>query len=272
MCSTDTLKGEAQNWWVNVINQGAPTTWSKFVKVFYKRYFPESARLQKVREFANLQQGDMTVNEYAAKFNSLIRFAQRIVQRERYRSLKFDEGLRDNIKSRVDTHQLRTFAQVQDVALIAERDIDKYKKDQQGKRPFDNKGNGQGSFKKPFTKGSGSRSQASDKSHLLCSICNRYHKGVCYQTMMCNVCRQKGHIAKFCPQVRSQHSGGTNPDMRGKCFECGQLGHFARECPMKQQGISSMASTVARSGPNVNKGKGVEQRQGRSFQLTPCNV
>ena len=55
MCATDTLKGEAQNWWRSVIEEGAPTMWDTFTEKFEQKYFPSSLRVQKTQEFMNLK-------------------------------------------------------------------------------------------------------------------------------------------------------------------------------------------------------------------------
>ena len=51
-----------------------PITWEKFKGVFYDNYFPEVVRDRKEREFADLVQGSMIVEQYTAKFIELSRF------------------------------------------------------------------------------------------------------------------------------------------------------------------------------------------------------
>ena len=48
MCAADTLKGEAQNWWRSVIEEGAPTTWDTFKQKFEQKYFPSSLKSRDV--------------------------------------------------------------------------------------------------------------------------------------------------------------------------------------------------------------------------------
>ena len=50
-------------------------TWRQFRKDFYKKYFPDNVRQQKVGEFVRLEQGGMIVAHYEAKFTELSRFA-----------------------------------------------------------------------------------------------------------------------------------------------------------------------------------------------------
>ena len=59
--ASDMLTDEAQNWWVNVLDQGAPITWEGFKAEFNRRFFPRAVHNEKKREFDSLRQGDMTV-------------------------------------------------------------------------------------------------------------------------------------------------------------------------------------------------------------------
>ncbi|XP_057965506.1 uncharacterized protein LOC131156074 [Malania oleifera] len=71
--------GEVKHWWI-------------FVK-----YFPSSVIEEKIEEFTNLTQGDMTVAEYVAKFVELSWFAPFLVPNEARKARKFDKGLRHGI-------------------------------------------------------------------------------------------------------------------------------------------------------------------------------
>ena len=45
-----------------------PIVWRQFKEAFYKKYFPDSVRRKKIGEFVHLEQEDMTVAQYEAKF------------------------------------------------------------------------------------------------------------------------------------------------------------------------------------------------------------
>ena len=55
----------------------------------------------KEREFMGLKQGNMSVMEYASKFNELSRFAPHQVSTEERRMDHFEQGLKGNIKSMI---------------------------------------------------------------------------------------------------------------------------------------------------------------------------
>ncbi|XP_073223325.1 uncharacterized protein [Cicer arietinum] len=72
---THMLQGEAENWWKGakayMISAGTPMNWENFCIVFLDKYIPMSIRKQKEFECTHLQQRDMPVADYVAKFEEL---------------------------------------------------------------------------------------------------------------------------------------------------------------------------------------------------------
>ena len=66
------------------------------LKELYERFFSETAQKEMEEQF--LQQRDQTVDEYAAKFLRLSRFAQYMVANEEIRARRFQQGLRVQIQ------------------------------------------------------------------------------------------------------------------------------------------------------------------------------
>ncbi|MCI50894.1 hypothetical protein A2U01_0072138, partial [Trifolium medium] len=66
------LQDEADHWWGNANQRlgtgGALITWARFKREFMTKHFPVDERNRKVVEFMELKQGNMSVSEYAAKF------------------------------------------------------------------------------------------------------------------------------------------------------------------------------------------------------------
>ena len=76
--ATFKLIGEAECWWRSTKAileemdiERNPITWEKFKGVFYDNYFLEVVQEQKEREFADLVQGSITIEQYVAKFIEL---------------------------------------------------------------------------------------------------------------------------------------------------------------------------------------------------------
>lgn len=92
--------------------------WEQFEVMFNDQYFPPSYREEKALEFMSLQQGDMSVREYEARFNDLSRFAPSLVESEHMRSLKFERGLKNSVRRSLVALRLRNF---QDLVAAATR-------------------------------------------------------------------------------------------------------------------------------------------------------
>jgi len=70
------LEGEARFWWkatkvsiVEELGQGVPIPWERFKIEFNDHFFPHVQRQQCAREFQDLKQGNMLVEQYAAELS-----------------------------------------------------------------------------------------------------------------------------------------------------------------------------------------------------------
>jgi len=85
-----------------------PTTWANFRTRFLEKYFPNTARQDWEAEFLDLQQGDMSVQEYVNKFEHLARYSSQNMTEE-WRCLKFERGLKHELKKVVTPMRERRF-------------------------------------------------------------------------------------------------------------------------------------------------------------------
>jgi hypothetical protein len=72
------LYGTAANWWETYCNTHANVdtiTWNEFKARFYTHCMPRGTMKLKRKEFVNLKQGGMIVNEYLNSFIQLSRYA-----------------------------------------------------------------------------------------------------------------------------------------------------------------------------------------------------
>ena len=67
--------------------------WKEFGIAFLDRFFLLELREAKVDEFVNLNYGNISLNEYAPKFQQLSHYAPELVSNMRYRMMKFALGL-----------------------------------------------------------------------------------------------------------------------------------------------------------------------------------
>ena len=119
------LDKEADHWWLmtkRLLEDLGPIIWRQFKDAFYKKYFPDSVRRQKVREFVRLEQRDLIVAQYEAKFTELSRFAPQLIATEEEKALKFQDGLKSYLKNKISIMKLGVYLEVVDRALIADKD------------------------------------------------------------------------------------------------------------------------------------------------------
>ncbi|XP_026451394.1 uncharacterized protein LOC113351666 [Papaver somniferum] len=120
------LEGEATRWWdlTRRSRNDGLFTWVEFRLAFLNKYFPQTARNQRMIEFMQLTQRNMTVAQYQAKFEELSRFAIHLVENEELKAFKFQEGLRPSIKGRLSILKITSYIEIVERAMIAERDIE----------------------------------------------------------------------------------------------------------------------------------------------------
>ncbi|XP_026405502.1 uncharacterized protein LOC113300515 [Papaver somniferum] len=180
------LEGEATRWWdlTRRSRNDGLFTWVEFRLAFLNKYFPQTARNQRMIEFMQLTQRNMTVAQYQAKFEELSRFAIHLVENEELKAFKFHEGLRPSIKGRLSILKITSYNEIVERAMIAERDIEEANrirerhngdknKNKNNNHPYQKKGNG-------------------PNMELPAPSC--YH------------CKQPGHFKRNCPALISQRN------------------------------------------------------------------
>ncbi|KAA0058809.1 ty3-gypsy retrotransposon protein [Cucumis melo var. makuwa] len=177
-------------------------TWQQFKECFYAKFFSASLRDAKRQEFLNLEQGDMTVEQYDAEFDMLSRFAPEMIATEAARADKFVRGLRLDIQGLVRAFRPATHADALRLAVdlsLQERanssktagrgstSGQKRKAEQQPvlvpQRNFRSGGEFRRFQQKPFEAGEAARGKP------LCTTCGKHHLGRClFGTRTCFKC------------------------------------------------------------------------------------
>ncbi|XP_028119520.1 uncharacterized protein LOC114317028 [Camellia sinensis] len=119
------LDDKADHWWELIKNMHDVTnmSWNQFKELFLNKYFPSTVRRERVREFQNLEQGNMTVTQYAAKFEELARYATTYVANDEEKARIFDWGLDLTIRGRVLPQRLHSYADVLETTLESEKEV-----------------------------------------------------------------------------------------------------------------------------------------------------
>ncbi|XP_050939278.1 uncharacterized protein LOC127148901 isoform X3 [Cucumis melo] len=237
-CAVFMLTDRGTAWWETTERMlggdVSQITWQQFKESFYAKFFSASLRDAKRQEFLNLEQGDMTVEQYDAEFDMLSRFAPEMIATEAARADKFVRGLRLDIQGLVRAFQPATHADALRLAVdlslqeransskVAGRDstsAQKRKAEQQPipvpQRNFRPGGEFRRFQQKPFEAGEAARGKS------LCTTCGKHHLGRClFGTRTCFKCRLEGHTADRCPMRitgNAQNQGAGAPH-QGKVF------------------------------------------------------
>ncbi|KAL0561647.1 hypothetical protein IC582_002087 [Cucumis melo] len=223
-CAVFMLTDRGTAWWETTERMlggdVSQITWQQFKESFYAKFFSASLRDAKRQEFLNLEQGDMTVEQYDAEFDMLSRFTPEMIATEAARADKFVRGLRLDIQGLVRAFRPATHADALRLAVdLSSTSGQKRKAEQQlvpvPQRNFRSGGEFRRFQQKPFEAGEAARGKP------LCTTCGKHHLGRClFGTRTCFKCRQEGHTTDRCPlrlTGNAQNQGAGAPH-QGRVF------------------------------------------------------
>jgi hypothetical protein len=144
------LFGMAANWWETYCNTHADIDsimWNEFKAHFHNHYVPCGTMKLKKKEFTDLKQGGMTVNEFLDSFIQLSRYAPDDINTDEKKHGMFLNGLNDDIQFQVLNTDYADFQHVIDKAIVIENKIKEMEKD--GKRKVSFHGQPSGSNVRP---------------------------------------------------------------------------------------------------------------------------
>ncbi|KAF5451903.1 hypothetical protein F2P56_026959 [Juglans regia] len=114
-------------WWdtrrqllVRELGSPAALSWKGLKEEFDNRLFLDSVKQLKAQEFTTLTKDSLTVEQYAAKFMTLGRFAPHLISTQRMQTQKFQVGLQPMIHNQVPCLRIENYQELVNVADIAE--------------------------------------------------------------------------------------------------------------------------------------------------------
>ena len=212
---THMLAVEADDWWLEMRARlevaDEEITWVVFCREFLRKYYPEDVRGKKEIEFLELKQGNKSVTEYAAKFIELAKFYPHFDGEgaEFSKCIKFENGLRSEIKKAVGYQKIRVFFDLVDSCRIFEEDNNAHHNIVSDKRGKNKQNRG-----KPYDDGRGKQRVAHGQ---------RTSGGDAPARVVCFKCGQPGHKSNVC----------TTADGK-RCFRCGKVGHTISYCKHRE--------------------------------------
>jgi hypothetical protein len=144
------LYGTTANWWETYCNTRVnvdAVTWNEFKACFRTHYVPRGTMKLKRKEFSDLKQGGMTVNEHLNSFIQLSRYAPDNMNTDEKKQDVFLNGLNDDIQFQLLNTDFADFQHMVDKAIVVENKIKKMEKD--GKRKVSFSGQSSGSYVRP---------------------------------------------------------------------------------------------------------------------------
>lgn len=241
--ATNFLRGTAEDWWEKTMDlefgerELIEIKWAEFVEVFNKQYFPEGVRLALELEFGRLQQGDRSVDDYAAEFYRLEEFGSKW-NSEASRANRFVEGLRPKLKSVMLYGGCSELREVVLRAVRIEQDLRIMPQENQRTREYPNPVAG---ARPNHSMGPSyaDKRRKTQSGPFKSNVTNNSSMGSASQPVpprRCFNCNRTGHFAHQCMQGKPS------------CFNCGEAGHLQRNCtkPQKDAGDKPTASTRSR--------------------------
>ncbi|XP_050916734.1 uncharacterized protein LOC127131888 [Lathyrus oleraceus] len=195
--------------------------------------------------------GNRSVTEYAAKFTELSKYYTPYNEAtgEFSKCVKFENGLRPEIKQAIGYQRIRVFSDLVDCCKIFEQDSKARAESYQQR--VDRKGKNQNDRGKPYAAGKGFQRQSGMK---------RPSGGDSSAPAKCYRCGQAGHRIHECTSNEKKcfkcgKGGHLAADCRLKtvtCFNCGELGHISPQCPKPKKENQSGGKVFALSGSETS--------------------
>ncbi|XP_057497363.1 uncharacterized protein LOC130782081 [Actinidia eriantha] len=262
------LVGEANKWWESIKEAKGvdrDMTWADFESTFEDQYFSEAYRDELREQFEKLVQGDMTVSEYAIKFQSLSRFAPDLVNTEAKKCKRFENGLNPSFRLYVISQRIRNFSNLLDCVRRVEPKREQRKEFKGSWEPrqmsVGTSSTTSGSFSKKRQRDStqGSVRQPTFGASIPASSSNPSNPGrISKSQIVCHRCNQSGHLRSECPQR--------------VCYNCGQQGHISTNCPQGKNTHSGVGSVQQQSSGQTSNYQQRNQQQRNQSQQSRQSV
>ncbi|KAI5396505.1 hypothetical protein KIW84_062644 [Lathyrus oleraceus] len=189
--------------------------------------------------------------KYAAKFTELSKYYTPYDEAtgEFSKCVKFENGLRPEIKQAIGYQRIRVFSDLVDCCRIFEQDTKARAESYQQR--VDRKGKNQNDRGKPYAAGKGFQRQSGMK---------RPSGGDSSAPAKCFRCGQAGHRIHECTSTEKKcykcgKGGHLAAECRSKtvtCFNCGELGHISPQCPKPKKENQSGGKVFALSGSETS--------------------
>ncbi|XP_058758296.1 uncharacterized protein LOC131631519 [Vicia villosa] len=165
-------------------------------------------RTQREREFQNFKQGNLSVSEYAEKFEDMADYSRQAVYApdELWKIDQFLMGLRADIAHSVSQREFTTYVECLRQCYVAENSLKGVQEERnQNRTNFRDQGRSTQHLKprsSPSKKKQGYGDQSAQPPY--CHKCKKRHTEECKPTSVtCFECGEQGHISPHCPRKKT---------------------------------------------------------------------
>jgi hypothetical protein len=117
------LSGLTADWWdayVEAHEEPESINWPEFRATFHAHHVPQGVIKLKKKEFQDLKQGSMSMNEYVTKFTQLSRYAPHEVDTDEKKHECFLSGLNDGLAYALEARDFENFHGMVNKTLVLE--------------------------------------------------------------------------------------------------------------------------------------------------------
>jgi hypothetical protein len=117
------LSGPASDWWdayVEAHEEPESINWPELRAAFRAHHVPQGVIKLKKKDFQDLKQGSMSVNEYGTKFTQLSCYAPHVVDTDEKKQECFLNGLNDGLAYALEARDFENFQGMVNKALVLE--------------------------------------------------------------------------------------------------------------------------------------------------------
>ncbi|CAA0827382.1 Unknown protein, partial [Striga hermonthica] len=217
-CAELQIEGAAGDWWedywrLRTEDERDAMRWAQFKTILEDKFYPRHFKQRMAREFAALQQGERSVDEYEREFARKSAFASHLVDTEEKKVAQFLDGLRSNIRLLITSNGFLDYAETVERAQQIEACILRDTRaqpparqpaaipppqpaQQTNKRKWD----GRKDKWNRRQRGPALGGQPARQDLPACATCGRPHRGECLAGQdICFHCRRPGHRIRDCP-------------------------------------------------------------------------
>ncbi|XP_052882281.1 uncharacterized protein LOC108488115 [Gossypium arboreum] len=209
LCVVSLLNEETYNWWetVEAVVPAEKLTWEFYQNEFKKKYVGKRYLDKKKREFLDLRQGNKSMAEYEREFVYLSKYARDIVPTEEEMSIRFEEGLNDEIRMMIGVMKYGVRCSSNPCSK-ARRNLPVKKSREEISRTTSvpgrlGRGRSRQSDFRVFDRPAASVSSVQNTLRPKCQYYERHHFGECRTKMgACYKCGATDHLIRDCPQLQ----------------------------------------------------------------------